>query len=139
MWSVGVILYVLLVGYPPFTDSNQSILFQKIRTGEYEFHEKEWANISEDAKSLIRSLLVVDPMQRLTAKQALECAWLKREDNSLNVELASSLESIKRSKRKFKNIAKVIMAMKGSSLRALAAREKAMDKEEFDATKDSDT
>ena len=125
MWSVGVILYVLLVGYPPFADSNQSVLFQRIRTGDYEFHETEWKGISEDAKDLIRNLLVVDPLQRWTAKQALQCAWLKKEDKSLDVELTASLEAIKRSKRKFKNVAKTIIMMKGSSRRALESREKA--------------
>lgn len=133
MWSIGVILYVLLVGYPPFADNNQSVLFQKIRVGEYTFHEQEWKDISEDAKDLIKHLLVVDPLQRWTAKQALESAWLKKEDKSLDNELTASLEAIKRSKRKFKNVAKTIIMMKGSSMRALAAKEKALKAEEFGA------
>jgi serine/threonine protein kinase len=130
MWSVGVVLYVLLVGYPPFADSNQSVLFQRIRTGDYVFHEEEWKGISEDAKDLIRHLLVVDPQQRWTAKQALQSVWINKQD--VGAELTASLEAIQRSKRKFKNVARTIMMMKGSSKRAVEAREKAMDVEEFD-------
>lgn len=119
MWSIGVILYVLLVGYPPFADNNQSILFQKIRVGEYSFHDDEWKGISDDAMDLIKNLLVVDPLQRWTAKQALESAWLKKDSKALEgKDLTKSLEAIKRSKRKFKNVAKTIIMMKGSSLRA---------------------
>ena len=128
-----MILYVLLVGYPPFADNNQSVLFQKIRVGEYEFHQEEWKGISEDAKDLIKKLLVVDPVQRLTAKQALESAWIKKDEKHLDTELTASLEAIKRSKRKFKNVAKTIIMTKGSSMRALAAKEKTMQQEEFTA------
>lgn len=131
MWSIGVILYVLLVGYPPFADNNQSVLFQKIRVGEYEFHKEEWTGISDDARELIKHLLVVDPLQRWTAKQALDSAWLKKDEKHLDTELTASLEAIKRSKRKFKNVAKTIIRMKGSSIRALAAKEKNMNVEEF--------
>ena len=131
MWSVGVILYVLLVGYPPFADNNQSVLFQKIRVGDYAFHDGDWKGISEDAIDLIKHLLVVDPLQRWTAKQALESAWLKKEDQALATELTASLEAIKRSKRKFKNVAKTIIMMKGSSKRAVQAKENAMEQAEF--------
>eukprot|EP00977_Amphora_coffeiformis_P012882 scaffold3271_cov181-Amphora_coffeaeformis.AAC.9 len=139
MWSVGVIIYVLLVGYPPFADNNQSVLFQKIRVGDYTFHPEEWKGISEDAKDLIKHLLVVDPLQRWTARQALESNWLKKEDKDLNKELTASLEAIKRSKRKFKNVAKTIIMMKMSSKKAAAergevkAQEAALTHEEFEA------
>ena len=131
MWSVGVILYVLLVGYPPFADNNQSVLFQKIRVGDYSFVKEDWKGISDDAVDLIKHLLVVDPLQRWTAKQALESSWLKKEDTALGTELTASLEAIKRSKRKFKNVAKTIIRMKGSSIRALKAKEEHMQAEEF--------
>ena len=58
MWSLGVIIYILLCGYPPFHDSNQPRLFKKIRAGQYRFDSPYWDNVSEQAKDLIRHLLV---------------------------------------------------------------------------------
>jgi serine/threonine protein kinase len=80
MWSIGVIIYVLLCGYPPFADSNQSELFRRIRMSNWKFRGEEWENISDDAKDLIRGLLVANPIQRLTAKQALQSNWLQSTD-----------------------------------------------------------
>jgi serine/threonine protein kinase len=57
LWSVGIVIFVLLVGYPPFLDEDQSQLFLKIRTGEWSFSDEDWKHISEDAKELIRGLL----------------------------------------------------------------------------------
>lgn len=126
-----MILYVLLVGYPPFADNNQSVLFQKIRVGDYTFHPPDWKGISEDAIDLIKHLLVVDPLQRWTAKQALDSEWLKKEDTALATELTASLEAIKRSKRKFKNVAKTLIMMKVHSKRGIPTDEKVLDQEEF--------
>lgn len=64
MWSVGVILYILLGGYPPFIENNQKDLFRKIRKGQYEFHEEYWGTVSAEAKELISSLLTVKPHNR---------------------------------------------------------------------------
>eukprot|EP00529_Nitzschia_sp_RCC80_P001609 CAMPEP_0113509476 /NCGR_PEP_ID=MMETSP0014_2-20120614/37601_1 /TAXON_ID=2857 /ORGANISM="Nitzschia sp." /LENGTH=372 /DNA_ID=CAMNT_0000405319 /DNA_START=605 /DNA_END=1723 /DNA_ORIENTATION=+ /assembly_acc=CAM_ASM_000159 len=64
MWSVGVILYILLGGYPPFIESTQRDLFRKIRRGEYEFHEEYWGTVSSEAKDLISSLLTVKASKR---------------------------------------------------------------------------
>lgn len=50
MWSIGVIIFVLLSGYPPFHDESQIRLFRKIKTGRYKFHEEYWHSISSDAK-----------------------------------------------------------------------------------------
>ena len=58
MWSLGVIMYILLCGYPPFHDSNQMRLFKKIRSGQYRFDSPYWDNVSPQAKDLIRHLLV---------------------------------------------------------------------------------
>lgn len=76
MWSVGVITYVLLCGYPPFYAKEQRELFTQILNADYEFPEEDWAQISEDAKDFIRHLLVVDPNERMTATQALHHKWL---------------------------------------------------------------
>jgi calcium/calmodulin-dependent protein kinase I len=76
MWSIGVILYVLLCGFPPFYDEDNSRLFQAIQLGEYEYPSPYWDAVSAEATGLIDKLLVLDPAHRLTAKQALQHPWL---------------------------------------------------------------
>ena len=83
MWSFGVILYILLGGYPPFHDDNQRSLFRKIVKGEYEFHPDYWSTVSDEAKDLIRGLLTVDMHKRLTVEQALSHPWVQKSDNDL--------------------------------------------------------
>ena len=75
-WSLGVILYVMLCGYPPFYAEENNELFQLIKECDYEFHEPYWDNISEDAKDLIKKLLVSDPKKRLSAEEILKHPWI---------------------------------------------------------------
>eukprot|EP00128_Syssomonas_multiformis_P016254 Colp12_sorted_trinity150504_noHs@10739 len=90
MWSIGVISYILLCGYPPFYDENDAVLFQKIMKGRFEFNAPYWNSISDSAKDLISKLLVVNPDERLTADQVLQHPWL-REDNARDINLSQSL------------------------------------------------
>eukprot|EP01102_Stenamoeba_stenopodia_P014000 TRINITY_DN4611_c0_g1_i2.p1 TRINITY_DN4611_c0_g1~~TRINITY_DN4611_c0_g1_i2.p1 ORF type:complete len:339 (-),score=95.45 TRINITY_DN4611_c0_g1_i2:253-1269(-) len=77
MWSVGVILYILLSGYPPFFGDTSSELFKKIIDCNYDFDDPAWDNVSEPPKNLIRQLLVKDPSKRLTAKQMYDHDWVQ--------------------------------------------------------------
>ncbi|XP_053571756.1 serine/threonine-protein kinase DCLK3 [Bombina bombina] len=79
MWATGVILYIILCGYAPFRskDHKQEELFKKIQQGEYKFHSQYWDNISEEAKDLIRRLLVLDPKERLSAGSVLQHDWIR--------------------------------------------------------------
>mmetsp|Transcript_35370 Transcript_35370/g.42223 ORF Transcript_35370/g.42223 Transcript_35370/m.42223 type:complete len:702 (+) Transcript_35370:14-2119(+) len=99
MWSVGVIIYVLLVGYPPFMEDKQRELFRKIRQGEYKFHSEDWGGISEQARDMIRSLIVVDPAHRSTAKKALQHEWIcdMDERDLLNTNLTGSQRELVKS------------------------------------------
>jgi len=76
-WSIGVILYILLVGFPPFWGDNNQVLFEKIMAGKYSFPSPYWDKISNDAKDLVKHLLVVDPKQRYTTQQILDHPWVK--------------------------------------------------------------
>mgnify|MGYP003573967884 CR=1 FL=1 len=91
LWSLGIILYILLCGYPPFyghcgrdcgweqgevCKECQDQLFECIQDGEYEFINEDWSKISEEAKDLICHLLVKDPYQRYSAQQVLEHPWV---------------------------------------------------------------
>ena len=113
MWSLGVIVYILLGGYPPFIEQNQRDLFRKIRKGDYEFHEEYWGQVSEDAKTMISSLLTVSPTKRLTAEASLKNRWMTQDDAALaGKDLGANLEKFKafNAKRKFKAAVKTVIA-----------------------------
>ncbi|NWX20398.1 KCC1G kinase, partial [Aegotheles bennettii] len=75
-WSIGVITYILLCGYPPFYEETESKLFEKIKEGYYEFESPFWDDISESAKGFIRHLLEKDPNKRFTCEEALRHPWI---------------------------------------------------------------
>jgi len=77
MWSVGVIMYVMLCGYPPFFGETDAEVLSKVRLGTFSFNAADWKNISEDAKNLIRMLLKMNHRERYTAEQALNHEWIK--------------------------------------------------------------
>lgn len=113
MWSIGVIMFILLGGYPPFIEQNQRTLFRKIRKGQYEFHEEYWGQVSDDAKDLIRKLLVVDPAKRFTSKDALANKWIGADASTLaGLDLGKNLDAFKKfnAKRKFKAAVSTVMA-----------------------------
>jgi len=78
LWSIGVIVYILLCGFPPFYGDNDAQMFKKIKAGSYKFLAPYWDPISADAKDFVAKLLVVDPRKRMTAAEALNHRWLGR-------------------------------------------------------------
>jgi len=77
MWSIGVIAYILLCGFPPFYGDTIPEMFEQIMAGKFDYPNEYWGNISKNAKDLISQLLVVDTKKRLTAEQALLHPWLQ--------------------------------------------------------------
>lgn len=80
IWSLGVIMYILLCGFPPFY-SNHGLpispgMKKRIRSGQYEFPNPEWANVSKDAKDLIRGMLETDPQKRLNIDGVIKNKWI---------------------------------------------------------------
>lgn len=67
-WSVGIVLYILLSGEPPFFDEDNFELFEKIKKGSYEMNQPIWNEVTEEAKDLIKKLLLVEPSKRLTGE-----------------------------------------------------------------------
>lgn len=98
IWSMGVICYILFVGYPPFYDDDQNKLFRKIKDGRFRFHEEYWKNISLEAMDMITKMLCVNQKKRWTAKQLLEHPWITRDVQML---ANKSLNESKRTLQKF--------------------------------------
>uniref|UniRef100_A0A6Q2YCM5 calcium/calmodulin-dependent protein kinase n=1 Tax=Esox lucius TaxID=8010 RepID=A0A6Q2YCM5_ESOLU len=76
MWACGVILYILLVGYPPFWDEDQHRLYQQIKAGAYDFPSPEWDTVTPEAKDLINKMLTINPSKRISSTEALKHPWI---------------------------------------------------------------
>jgi calcium/calmodulin-dependent protein kinase I len=116
MWAFGVILYILLGGYPPFASptQNQSELLKLITKGNFQFHPDYWNAVSEEAKDLIRGLLNVNASERLTVDQALAHPWVGAADNTLAAHnLNTNLEELRKymATRKLRAGVNAIIAM----------------------------
>ena len=75
MWSLGVIMYILLSGEPPFHGDSPSQIMRKVREGEYDMNQNTWRFVSESGKDLVTKLMVMDPQERLTLKQVMSHGW----------------------------------------------------------------
>jgi len=112
IWSIGVIAYILLCGYPPFYDENDQQLFEQIMKAEYEYDSPYWDDISQSAKNFISNLMQKQPSKRYTCKQALNDPWIAGDEAySKNIHESVS-ENIKKSfaKKKWKEAFNVVRA-----------------------------
>ena len=117
MWGLGVIMYILLVGYPPFNGKSQNELFTLIKKGKYIFHEEFWGDVSTDAKDLIKHLITVDPNERYTADQALESTWMLSKKETLG---ARNLDKTLLQFRKFNAKRKLKQAVLAVSCKSMS-------------------
>ncbi|XP_056410347.1 serine/threonine-protein kinase 33 isoform X2 [Hyla sarda] len=83
IWSIGVIMYMLLSGDPPFMGSSEDKLFEHIKRGELKFSSPAWQSVSEAAKDVLRKLLRVDPADRITANELLDDPWITGDTSSV--------------------------------------------------------
>jgi len=77
VWSSGVIMYILLCGYPPFNGPNDKVIFQRVTEGKFIFPEEDWSGISKQAKDMIKRMLCFDTTKRITASECLQHEWFK--------------------------------------------------------------
>merc|ERR1712137_1224999 len=103
LWSIGVITYILLCGFPPFYNEHLPVLFESIMKAEYDYPEDYWDEISDTAKNFIDRLLVVEPDKRMTTKQALEHPWLSGQASTkklaVNAKMAGYVEKYREASR----------------------------------------
>ena len=84
IWSLGVMMYLLISGNPPFISETEVGLFKKIEKGLVDFKGKEWTGVTVQAKDLILKMIKVNPKKRITSDQALNHAWFQKKKNSIN-------------------------------------------------------
>lgn len=113
MWTVGVIVFLLLGGYYPFRGPTDVEVLRNVRYGNFEFRPSLWKDVSEDAKTLMRRMMTVDPQQRITAKDALACPWILADNSVLSADLSDSMKEIRKEvKLKFRGVVQTIIASK---------------------------
>lgn len=94
MWSVGVTLYILLCGFPPFGGKTDKEVLKRVSIGKFSYPSPEWDSISYEAKDLLSRMLTIDPSTRITANEALHHPWLSNANQvRLNSALSKSLYS----------------------------------------------
>ncbi|KAJ8540828.1 hypothetical protein K7X08_001644 [Anisodus acutangulus] len=91
VWSAGVILYILLSGFPPFWADTEKGIFEEILKGQLDFESSPWPSISASAKDLVRKMLTMDPRKRITADGVLEHPWLKKDGEASDKPIDSAV------------------------------------------------
>lgn len=99
IWSCGVILYILLCGYPPFNGETDTEIMKAVKKGKYEFPVEEWSSVSSEAKNLLTQMLKYDPRERISALNCLSHPWLKINESKLDKNIS---QGALRNMRQFK-------------------------------------
>mmetsp|Transcript_36905 Transcript_36905/g.84254 ORF Transcript_36905/g.84254 Transcript_36905/m.84254 type:complete len:386 (-) Transcript_36905:102-1259(-) len=94
LWSLGVISYTMLCGYPPFNGESNKEIYDRVRSGQYRFPSVDWKFTSKDARDFIRRLIRLDPSKRLTAEQALNHPWIVKHNRNSSFVVESRDESV---------------------------------------------
>uniref|UniRef100_A0A0A9WPF4 calcium/calmodulin-dependent protein kinase n=2 Tax=Miridae TaxID=30083 RepID=A0A0A9WPF4_LYGHE len=126
IWACGVILYILLVGYPPFWDEDQHRLYGQIKAGAYDYPSPEWDTVTPEAKNLINQMLTVNPSKRITAADALKHPWIcQRERVASVVHRQETVDCLKKfnARRKLKGaILTTMLATRNFSSRSIITK-----------------
>ncbi|XP_004739526.1 calcium/calmodulin-dependent protein kinase type II subunit beta isoform X4 [Mustela nigripes] len=141
IWACGVILYILLVGYPPFWDEDQHKLYQQIKAGAYDFPSPEWDTVTPEAKNLINQMLTINPAKRITAHEALKHPWVcQRSTVASMMHRQETVECLKKfnARRKLKGaILTTMLATRNFSAKSLLNKKADAGKPQTNSTKNS--
>ncbi|KAF8063742.1 CPK2 [Scenedesmus sp. PABB004] len=116
MWSLGVILYILLSGLPPFWGDTEDQIFKMVLKGAIDFKSEPWPSISDAAKDCVRRLLEMDPTKRATAEQILRHDWLVKEGAAPGTEMDSVVLRRMRAFAGMTRLKKMAMMVVGQNL-----------------------
>lgn len=94
IWSLGVILYILLVGYPPFNGSDDKKIIDAVKKGKYTLDEPEWDDVSEEAVDLVKRCLTYDVDKRISASEALDHPWFAKFAKAEKVKKSSASKAL---------------------------------------------
>ena len=122
VWSVGVILYIMLCGYPPFNGATDDEIFDKVKKGEFDYPKEEWDHISKEARDLVAHMLTVEPKNRYSAVECLAHPWFQKhaEKTSSNKNVAKAVLS---NMKKFKHNSKLEQATIGVIVNQIVSKE----------------
>jgi len=142
IWACGVILYILLVGYPPFWDEDQHRLYAQIKAGAYDYPSPEWDTVTPEAKNLINQMLTVNPSKRIRSDEALKHPWIcQRERVASMVHRQETVDCLKKfnARRKLKGAILTTMLVSRnfsimSKSRSIASKGKSDVKESTDSS-----
>jgi len=121
LWSLGVILYILLCGFPPFYDESTAGLYRQIKKGQYDFPDPYWLDISNDAKDVVKGLLTVNPKKRFTPTDLLGSPWVSKgiastkdlgDNFNKNIKLTTSKKTLRKGIRAVIAINRFVRALK---------------------------
>jgi len=99
VWSCGVIMYILLCGYPPFNADNDTEIMNKIKSGKFSFPDEEWSHVSSEAKDLVTKMLTYKPTERVSASECLMHKWFTTNSSKKNVDINFSQKCLKNMKQ----------------------------------------
>jgi calcium-dependent protein kinase len=96
IWSCGVLLFIMLSGQPPFYGNSRKEIMEKIRKSKFQFKSKIWNVVSAEAKELITSMLIIDPLQRPSCREVLSHRWFNKDNNNANISNSLFLENMRK-------------------------------------------
>lgn len=124
IWSAGIVLYIMLCGYPPFSGEDDAEIIEKVKSGVFSFDSHEWNFISDDVKGLIRQMLTVNPSRRPSARECLDHHWMENASREpLNPELVGVYMNNLKSFKSEQMLQKATLSFIGSQLTTKEERE----------------